>query len=183
MGKELEVKVLNIDKEDIINKLESIGAKKVKNEYQINTIFDNENRDIFKNHNGYLRIRETRNLDNNERQFIFTLKKTVSKDGVRENIEHDTIVDNDEALINILSHLDLSIKHKGTKERISYEYENILFEIDTWDKETYPNPYLEIEVKDKGDLERAIKLLELNENNVTTKSLKQLRLEVGLGDL
>lgn len=183
MGKELEVKVLNIDKDSIIKKLEEVGCSFVKREYQVNTIFDNDDRRIFNDFNGYLRLREETNLDTNIKKFMFTLKKTVSNEDVRENIEIETEIQDDEALINILSHLNLSIKHKGTKERISYQYDDILFEIDTWDKETYPNPYLEIEVKDKSDLEKAIKLLELDVNNVTTKSLKTLRLEVGLGDL
>lgn len=183
MARELEVKVLNINKDEIISKLEKIGAIRIKNEYQVNIIFDNDKRDIFNKHNGYLRLRETKNLDTGEKKFIFTLKKTISKDNVRENIEYDTIIENDDALIKILSHLNLKIKHKGTKERISYKYDDILFEIDTWNKDTYPKPYLEIEVKDKKDLEKAIDLLDLDKDNVTTKSLKQLRLEIGLGDL
>ncbi|EOD00868.1 class IV adenylate cyclase [Caldisalinibacter kiritimatiensis] len=181
--KELEVKVLNIDKEEIQERLKSIGAELVKKEYQVNTIFDTEDRIIKNEHKGYLRIREKRDLLNNKTEYIFTLKKNLSSEKVRKNVEIETKVDNKDALTEILKHLKLDIKHSGSKERISYKYDDILFEIDTWDEDTYPYPYLEIEVNKEEDLERAIELLNLNREDVTDKSLDQLRREVGLGGL
>jgi len=41
-----------------------------------------------------------------------------------------------------------------------------LFEIDEWDKEIYPHPYLEIE--------EAIKLLNIDKQNITAKSIDEL---------
>jgi len=181
--KEMEVKVLNINKKDLEKKLISIGAKLVKREYQINTIFDTEDRLVKNAHKGYLRIRENKNLLTDNTEYIFTLKKNISKNELRENIEIETKVENKEALINILAHLNLTVKHEGTKERISYKYDDILFEIDTWNKETYPDPYLEIEVIKKEDLDKAIDLLNLDRKNVTSKSLEQLRNEIGFGNL
>ncbi|RKD30561.1 class IV adenylate cyclase [Thermohalobacter berrensis] len=183
MGKELEVKVLNINKDEIEKKLKDLGAKLIKKEYQINTIFDTEDRYIKNEKNGYLRIRERRDLVNKDTEYIFTLKRNISKDGLRENVEIETKVEDKEALTEILKNLKLNKKHQGEKERISYKYEDIRFDIDTWDKETYPYPYLEIEVNSKDDLEKAIKLLELNRENVTSKSLGELRMELGLEDL
>lgn len=183
MGTEMEVKVLNIDKKEIEKRLIKVGAKLVKKEYQVNTIFDTDNRMIKNNYNGYLRIREKKDLINNINKYILTLKKNVSKDEVRKNVEIETYIDNKKDLTEIFEHLKLHIKHEGTKERISYRYEDILFEIDTWDKDTYPYPYLEIEVKDKKSLKKAIKLISIDEKNVTTKSLAQLRMELGMNDL
>lgn len=183
MSKELEVKVININKEEIENRLKEVGAKLVKKEFQINTIFDTDDRIIKYTHNGYLRIRESRDQINNRTECIFTLKKNVSNDGIRENIEIESKIEDKEAIKKILRHLGLTVKHEGIKERISYSYEDILFDIDTWDKNTYPEPYLEIEVVKKEDLEKAIKLLGLDRNNVTDKSLAKLRMEKGLGDL
>ena len=54
-------------------------------------------------------------------------------------------------------------------------YENIMFEIDTWDEETYPKPYLEIEVSSYEDLEKAITLLNLDRSQITTKAIDELR--------
>ncbi len=42
-------------------------------------------------------------------------------------------------------------------------------------KETYTKPYLEIEVSSEEDLEKAIKLLNLDRSQVTTKSIDELR--------
>ncbi|SHH22203.1 adenylate cyclase, class 2 [Caloranaerobacter azorensis DSM 13643] len=183
MAKELEVKVLDIDKDEIEKRLKEVGAKLISREYQINTIFDTEDRAIKNKQNGYLRIREKRDLDKGSVSYIFTLKKNISRDGVRENLEIETKIENKEALIRILESLNLKIVHEGTKERIKYKYEDITFDIDTWDNETYPYTYLEIEVKQKDDLQRAIRLLNLDESKVTLKSLAQLRMELGLGDL
>lgn len=183
MAKELEVKVLNIDKNNIEKKLKEIGAKLIKKEHQVNTIFDTEDRIIKNRDKGYLRIRESKDIINNDTQYIFTLKKNIAKNALRENIEIETKIDNEEALTEILRHLDLDIRHRGTKERISYKYDNIRFDIDTWNKETYPEPYLEIEVDNEEDLNKAIELLELARDNVTSKSLAQLRMEIGLTDL
>ncbi|MTI49618.1 class IV adenylate cyclase [Sporosalibacterium faouarense] len=183
MAKELEVKVLNIDKERIEERLQSIGATLLKKEHQVNTIFDTEDRRIKKEENGYLRIRESKDILKDKTEYIFTLKKNISKDELRENVEIETKIEDSKSLEEILKYLELSIKHRGTKERVSYTYENIRFDIDTWDKATYPYPYLEIEVQEKKDLERAIKLLGLNPDNVTSKSLGQLRMALNLGDI
>lgn len=183
MGKELEVKVLNVNVEELENKLKKIGAELVKKEYQRNIIFDTEDRFIMNKHNAYLRLREVKDLNSNEVSKIFTLKKNISKGSLRENEEIETIIQDGEAIISILEHLNLNIIHEGTKKRISYKYENILYEIDIWNKETYPHPYLEIEVNNEEDLEKAIELLELDKKNVTTKSISQLRNEVGYSDL
>ncbi len=184
MNKELEVKVLNINKEKVENRLKEIGAQLVKKEYQINTIFDNKYSMIKNKHNGYLRIRETKDLLTDKTKFTLTLKKHdgISSEGIRQNKEFNTEIANEQSLINILTHLELDIKHKGMKERVSYKYENILFEIDTWDKDTYPYPYLEIEVKRNEDLDKAIQLLKLDRSKVTSKSLGELRAELKLKD-
>ncbi len=54
-------------------------------------------------------------------------------------------------------------------------YENILFEIDTWDEETYAKPYLEIEVPSDEELEKAIRILNLDRSQITSKAIEELR--------
>ena len=54
-------------------------------------------------------------------------------------------------------------------------YENIMFQLDTWDEETYPRPYLEIAVSSYEDLEKAITLLHIDRSQITTKALDELR--------
>ena len=54
-------------------------------------------------------------------------------------------------------------------------YENILFEIDTWDEQTYGKPYLEIEVNSDEELEKAIIMLNLDRSQITTNTIDELR--------
>lgn len=180
MAKELEVKVLGIDKKDIEQKLENLGARLLSKEYQVNTLYDSEDSIIEKLGDGYLRIRETRDLITGNVEIFFTLKKNISSEMARENLEIETMVTDKKALNSILEHLNIKVIHEGTKERISYMYDDIRFDIDTWDQATYPYPYLEIEVSKKEDIKRAAELLGLDEESITTKSLRELRAELGL---
>lgn len=177
MAKELEVKVLNIDKEELKKKLVEIGAKLIKIELQVNTIFMNIDEDIEGVGKGYLRVRESKNLMDEKTENIFTFKRNISQNGFRENEEIETKVEDKDSLIKILDCLNIKVKHIGKKERIRYEFEGIKFDIDTWDKETYPNPYLEIEVEDIRDIQKATDILNINIEDITTKSLKELRAE------
>lgn len=178
MGKEIEVKVLNVDLNKIEQKLKEIGAKLVANEYQVNTIFDSEDKYIQNKLNSYLRIRETKNLIDNTTNINFTLKKSIDNRGTRKNIEITTSIDNKEALISILKDLRYNIVQEGYKERKSYVYDGIRFDLDRWDKDTYPYPYMEIEVKEEEDIERAINLLNIDRANISTKSITELRAEL-----
>ncbi|MFA5522870.1 MAG: class IV adenylate cyclase [Tissierellales bacterium] len=181
MAKEIEVKVLGIDKKDIEERLVKLGAKLLSKEFQVNTLYDSEDRIVEKLGDGYLRIRESKDLITGKVEIFFTLKKNVSSHVARENLEIETMVTDKKSLNSILEHLNLKVIHEGTKERISYLYENMRFDIDTWDKSTYPFPYMEIEVTKKEDIKRASELIGLDDSNITTKSLRELRDEQGLG--
>src|SRR5690606_28039822 len=116
----------------------------ISKEYQKNIILDSKDRYIERELNSYLRIRETKNLLTNETIINLTLKKNVSRDGARKNIEITTRIDNIGSMISILKDLKYEIMEEGYKERRSYLYEKIRFDLDKWDKETYPFPYMEI---------------------------------------
>lgn len=178
MANEIEVKVLNIDKEKLEDKLIKIGAKLIKKEIQVNTIFMDIDEDIEEVGRGYLRIRESQNITDGSKRSMITFKRNLSQDGFRENEEIETIIEDKESMVKILSCLNINVKNVGRKERLRYNFKGIQFDIDTWDKETYPYPYLEIEVKDPKDIDKAIELLEIDKNNVTTRSLKELREDI-----
>ena len=178
MVKEIEVKVLNVDLDEMEKRLIEIGAKLISREYQINIIFDSKDNYIENNLNSYLRIRETKDLLNHEIKVDLTLKKNIGKEGARENLEITTEIDNKESMIYILKNLKYEIKEKGYKNRTSYIYKNIRFDLDKWDKNTYPYPYMEIEVEKKEDLEKAINLLKIDKNNISTKSIIELKEEL-----
>ena len=173
--KEREVKVLNIDKDEIENRLKDIGAVLLKDEEQTNIRFDTEDNFLKKTYNGYLRIRTTKNLLNGKLINTLTFKKSLSRDKMRVNEETETEISNCKETIKILEFLGYNKKRPGYKHRRSYTYENIIFEIDTWDKDTYSKPYLEIEISSEEDLEKAIKLLQLDREQITTKSIDELK--------
>lgn len=175
--KEREIKVLNIDKEEIEKKLINIGAKLIKDENQINYRFDTEDGFLKKTYNGYLRIRLTKNLLNGETKNTLTFKRSLKRNTLRVNEETETEISDWENTAKILELLGYKQKRPGYKHRRSYTYENITFEIDTWDENTYSKPYLEIEMSSEEDLERAIKLLDLDRSQVTTKPIDELSKE------
>ena len=173
--REREVKVLNIDKEEIEKKLTDLGAVLVKDEDQINYRFDSDDGFLKKTYKGYLRIRITKNNISGETKSTMTFKRSIKRDSLRVNEEIDTDLSDWESTSKIIELLGYKRKRPGYKHRKSYMYENIMFEIDTWDEETYPKPYLEIEVSSYEDLEKAITLLNLDRSQITTKAIDELR--------
>ncbi|HAQ41195.1 MAG TPA: adenylate cyclase [Clostridiales bacterium] len=175
--KEREVKVLNIDKDEIERKLINIGARLIKDEDQVNYRFDTEDGFLKKTYNGYLRIRVTKNLLNGETSNTLTFKRSLKRNTLRTNEETETLISDWQSTAKILETLGYKQKRPGYKHRRSYMYENITFEIDTWDENTYPKPYLEIEMFSEEDLERAIVLLNLERSQVTTMPIDELSKE------
>lgn len=180
MARELEVKVLNIDKDDIERKLLELKAELVKRELQVNTIYDYPNNSFEQEKRGYIRIREMKDLVTGEVEYEFTIKKAISNDGIKEYEEIETAIEDKESLGKMLLELGLVVKHEGSKERIRYRLENIIFDIDTWDKQTIPYPYLEIEVESKDDLKRAVELIGVSEADISLKTIRELRAEAGI---
>lgn len=175
--KEREVKVLNIDKEEIERKLIGLGANLIKDENQINYRFETEDGFLKRTYNGYLRIRITNNLLTGETKHTLTFKRSLKRNALRVNEETETEISDWENTAKILELLGYKQKRPGYKHRRSYVYDNITFEIDTWDEETYSKPYLEIEMTSEEDLEKAILLLDLDRSQVTTKPIDELSKE------
>ncbi|MDO5708277.1 MAG: class IV adenylate cyclase [Andreesenia angusta] len=178
---EIEIKVLGIDKDGIEEKIKSLGGELIKDEYQINTVYDDEDGNISSSKvNTYLRIRETKNLIDGVQKTVFTLKTLISNQDVRTSEEIDVKIDSKENLDRILNFLGLKRKYIGKKHRVSYMIDDIKFDLDEWDSKTYPEPYLEIEANDIKELNRALKLLEIEEDMVSTKSITELRRDKGM---
>lgn len=180
MVKELEVKVLNIDLDEMEQKLKSLGAILTSKEEQLNRLIDSKDNFIQKNLDSYIRIRETKSLLNKDIKITLTLKKNISREGIRENIEINTDIMDIDSMLEILGHLGYNVIQEGFKKRTSYTLGNVRFDLDIWDKNTYPYPYMEIEVNDEEELKEMIKLLEIPIENISTKSIVELRTEANL---
>lgn len=181
MERELEVKILGIDLDDMEKKIITLGGRLIGKEKQINTLIDSREKPIKSYVDAYLRIRETQDLLHNEKSTEFTLKKSIDNDnGLRDNIELTTEIKDKEMLLEILKNLGFDNIEVGFKERKSYEFMEARLDFDQWDKETYPFPYMEIEVKDMKHLNEITKSLQIPQENISTKSIVQLRKELKL---
>lgn len=180
MGKEVEIKVLHIDPKAIEEQLIRLGAPKVKHELQTNRLFNAEDYLNQTGHPGYLRLRTVEDKLTGDTLHEFTLKENISEEGARQNIETDVLLEDWASMVYIMEKLGLAVNQVGYKERISYLYNEVLVEIDIWDKETYPNPYLEIEGASIEKIYETLDQMGLSRDQVSTKSILELRHELGL---
>lgn len=178
MAKELEVKILNVDLEEMERLIISLGGRLIAKEKQVNTLIDSNSKPIKNSINAYLRIRETRDLLNNKSSITLTLKKIISTNGLRENLELNSEVENKKVILQIFNELGYDHIEEGYKDRRSYTLQNARFDLDVWDEGTYPYPYMEIEVENQEHLDKMIKLLNISEENISTKSIMELKEEL-----
>ncbi len=161
---EIEVKILNIDKNKVEQRLISLGAEKTFDDQIIDTYYDFPDNKL-KLEKKVLRLRTM-----GAKTFI-TLKKIRQKSSAKIMEEYETSCHNKKTMEHILSSLGLVPKHTVSKHRTSYHYKDAIFDIDQ-----YPNipPLVEIEVKNKHDLPHYIKLLGFEKKDAKPWSVKEL---------
>lgn len=170
MQREIEVKVLGIVPKEIEEKLISLGAEKINREMQKNYTFVPQTGDFEK---GYLRIRESI-VDDKKAPIELTFKEVKNDEEVRINNEFTVHIDSVSMMTSILEKMGVKLKYKGEKERISYRYKGQRFDIDIWDKDTYPHPYMEIEFTNQSKIDEILDDLDIDKSRVTTKSISDL---------
>lgn len=119
---EIEVKVLEIDKQDLISKLEKLWAIFVSEKKLSTKRFFFEDKDLS------FRIRKFE--DKNSQESFMTLKKSISNDKAVTNMELETTIWNFETMDNILTHLWFDNFITSSKIRTTYELNWVKFEID-----------------------------------------------------
>lgn len=172
MEREIEVKILGIDVSNFEEKLINLGAKFIKNERQKNITINSSKNPIAKD-KGYLRIRISE-CDGNLKKY-FTFKENISTKGARDNLEHTTEIKDEDELMIILKLLNFDISDMGTKERIKYSYDDLIIDIDTWDKETYPVPYVEVEGPSIEKIYNLLDKMEIDKKHISTLSIAELK--------
>ena len=175
MFKELEVKVLDVDMELMKTKVRELGGKLIVREKQVNTLIDSKNRPIKSYMDGYLRIRETHDLIKDVNTTTLTLKKNLENKVLRENEEYNVSVGNKDIFLEIMENLGFDNISVGYKSRDSYSFLGGRIDFDVWDKETYPYPYMEIEVSNKNDLNEILTKLEIPKDKVSKLSIVELQ--------
>lgn len=105
---EIETRIIDIDVDDVRSKMLSVGATKVKQENQINNIYDFEDRRLLKE-KGYARIRIVKDELNNKDVYFMTTKKLLSQDKYKLMSENEVTINNAQEGANIFTSLGLKL--------------------------------------------------------------------------
>lgn len=135
---EVKAKIDNFD--EIIEKLQKIGAEKTKTEFQKDIYFNSPIVD-FAETDEALRIRKTESDGLTETMITYKGPKINSQSKTRKEIE--MLIESDEKAHEILENIGFREVRAVIKNRKYFEYEN--FEISLDDVEGLP-PYMEIEI-------------------------------------
>ncbi|ABK61173.1 class IV adenylate cyclase [Clostridium novyi] len=170
---EIETRIIDIDVDDVRSKMLSVGATKVKQENQINNIYDFEDRRLLKE-KGYARIRIVKDELNNKDVYFMTTKKLLSQDKYKLMSENEVTINNAQEGANIFTSLGLKLFESIKKYRESYKYKNALVEIDINEKSFCPFPYIEIETSVEEELEEVVSILGYTMKDTTSKTIYQI---------
>jgi len=171
--KEIETRIIDIDVHEIRKKLLSINAIKVKQENQINNIYDFSDKRLL-NNKGYARIRTIQDELTNSTIHYITTKKLISQEKYKIMDEHESEIKDEIAAKGIFESLGLKLVQSIKKYRESYKYKNTLVEIDINDKSFCPFPYIEIESDDESQIEEVVTLLGYSLKDTTSKTIYEI---------
>jgi adenylate cyclase class 2 len=151
--KEIEVKILNIDRKKTEKQLNSLGAKKIFDDEITTTLFDFSDSSIKKAKN-LIRLRKSGNKS------YVTFKKYIEHAQMKVRQEFEVEVSDFTTMSNILTSLGLLPELHIKKHRVSYILDDVHFEFDTHIEEYGFIPeFLEIEAKDEDTLSSYIQKL------------------------
>ncbi|MBP5678771.1 MAG: CYTH domain-containing protein [Bacilli bacterium] len=165
MHTEYEVRVLEIDPESVIKKLEEYHAKFCWDHVQRRYVYDFHP----KQENKWIRLRT------NGEKTTLTIKNLVTSqiDGTQElEIE----VDNFERCHLLLKELGYEAKGYQENRRIQYELNGVEIDIDYWPK--IPT-YLEIEGASEDAVYHALEVLGFSREDCTTRDVEGIYLDYG----
>lgn len=160
MNTEYEVKVLEIDHDAFVSKLESLGAKKISDAMQERYIYDL----IPASPKKWIRLRT------NGKKTTITLKDLQAEtiDGMKEmEIEVNSFEDAHKLL------LGLGYKSKGFQQnkRVQYILDDVEIDLDHW---PHIPEYMEIEGRDEESVKNMIEKLGVDKKNVTTMDVDSI---------
>jgi len=165
---EIEVKILNIDKEQIICKLVSLGANKIFDCTIEDFFFDFEDGSLTKR-GDLLRLRMEGG------RVALTFKRFTEKKDVKRMEEYEVALADLLTMRKILENLGMSVFNRMTKHRTSYELEGTHFEFDKYEGDhSYIPEFLEIESKDSQTIYEYARLLNLKLDDIKPWSVKDI---------
>lgn len=170
---ELETRIIKVDVAKIRNTLIALGAVKVKEENQVNDIYDFEDGSLL-SEKGYARIRSIDDLLNNQKLYYMATKKLISQGSFKEMEENELQITDKDTAEGLFLSLGLVLKQSIKKYRESYNIDNSLVEIDINDSNFCPFPYIEIETDSEENLKKVVEMLGYSLSDTTSKTIYQL---------
>ena len=163
---EYEVRILEINVDQIKQKLSEIGAKFVSEKNFKRYVYDL----IPKTKNSWIRLR----TDGTKTTLTY---KQIDSDKIDGTSELEFEVQDFEKTHLFLETIGNKTKNFQENKRISYKLNNVEIEIDTW--KNIPT-YLEIDAKTKKEVEEVVKLLGFEMKNTTSLGVKKLHEKYGV---
>ncbi len=162
---EYECTVLNIDLDRIKSKLESLGAKNKGEKFQKRYTYDfNPVRK-----NSWIRLRTNGELT------TLCIKQVVDKNAIGGTRELEVEVADFEEMNAILERLGYHHRNYQENKRNSYELNGVSIEIDSWP--LIPT-YLEIEGSSESEVLKVLKLMDIDESEMTTLDVESIYREI-----
>lgn len=169
MDTEYEVRILEIDHDKVVKKLEELGAVKTMDALQERYIYDV----IPKNEHKWIRLRT------NGTKTTLTIKDLEAKtiDGMKE-IEIEV---NDFKKTNILLE-NLGYKNKGFQQnrRVQYVLDAVEIDLDHWPR--IPE-YMEIEGKNEESVMKMLEVLEIQKEKIVTLDVDSIYKYYGIEEI
>ena len=162
---EIEVRILEIDQEEFIKEIETLGAQKVGEYFYKRCVYD-----FHPSQNGkWIRLRT------DGRETTLTIKEIIDKDKIDGTRELEITVSDFEKAKNILEELGYSPRDIQENKRVRYLYQDIEIDIDTW---PHIPTYVEIEGPDVETVERFLTNLHYSEDKLTTLDVDSIYREI-----
>lgn len=169
--KEIEVKILEVNRDKVVKKILALGGKKVFEDYLDAIYFDTKDNTL-KNDNVTLRIRKE-----GEKSVITSKEKinTQSEKLAKSNIETEVEVSSFEDAEKILKTIGFEEVIRIKKTRTSYTLNNSKIEFDKYlDKYDFVPEFLEIEAQTEEEVFKTANLLGFNKEDLKPWSGKKV---------
>jgi adenylate cyclase class 2 len=151
--KEIEVKILEIDRKKVEETLISLGAKKILDS-DIQTIFFDFLDDKIVKAKDVLRLRKE------EDKIELTYKKVHATQTAKEAEEYSVDVSSIDVMRKILENLGLRETENMLKHRISYKLDNVRFDIDRYmENYSFVPEFMEIEAESTDLIDKYAEVL------------------------
>jgi adenylate cyclase, class 2 len=176
MAQEIEAKILNIDVVEIEKKLKAIGAVRKGEKFFKSISCDYPGFPLDKN-NSWVRLRDEGDKVNLAYKRRLVTDNTIGKDVGMEEVE--VTVSDFETTKEFLLKIGLVVKFAQEKKRVTWEKDNVTFDIDTWPR--LPT-YLEVEGESWEEVDAAILALGLKLEDKKICSTTQIYEMAGIRD-